>query len=270
MLSLEDIKYQPFIPRIIQQNLKEYKDQQDLLNEIYKKDSRNKKYSNLSFEWTKTADSIEINLDLGNDIFDYEKLLLVPIEIHVKKLYPAMNIPDKFNIYSNAYFNKLFLKYNQNYQFFIGEKEIIDSIYYNGEKNISMAFRQYIIIDKFNDLIQFQEVPILKKNEELLEIDIEKLIPNYEYFPSLKNIKLFNLIVNQNRLNLIEKINNFCEQNNKKIFWIMGKEGIGETITLQYFTIMRKKHKSIYLNLKLLNTMNNKTDHQLKKYFLKK
>ena len=268
MLSFEDLKYQPFIPRIIQQNLKEYNEQQDLLNEIYKKDSKNKKYSDLSFGWTKKLDSVAVNLDLGNDIFDYEELLLVPIEIHVKKLYPTMNVPDKFNIYSNSYFNKLFLKYNQNYQFFIEDKEIIDPINYNGEKKIEMVFRQYITIDKFNDLIEFQDVPNLKKNEEIIEINIEKLCPNYEYFSSLKNKKLFKLIVNQNRLNLIEKINNFCEQNNKKIFWLMGKEGIGKTITLQYFTIMKKNHKSIYLNLKLLNTMNSKVD-QLKKIFFK-
>ena len=176
MLSFEDLKYQPFIPKIIQQNLKEYNEQQDLLNEIYKKDSKNKKYSDLSFGWTKNLDSVAVYLDLGNDIFDYEKLLLVPIEIHVKKLYPTMNVPDKFNIYSNSYFNKLFLKYNQNYQFFIEDKEIIDPINYNGEKKIEMVFRQYITIDKFNDLIEFQDVPNLKKNEEIIEINIENFV----------------------------------------------------------------------------------------------
>ena len=117
MITLESLKIPPFTPRIIQQMLSNYDEQKILLNLIYEsnKDSGKKEYTNFSFDWNKNPDlvSMDVFLNYGNDEqTNYEKLLLVPIEVNVKKLYPTMNIPSIFNIYSNEYFFRLLSNYN--------------------------------------------------------------------------------------------------------------------------------------------------------------
>ena len=280
MITFESLKNPPFVPTIIKRIPIKYKEQQNLLDLIYNGGNPSGKqvYSNHSLEWKENRELASIDVYLNDNLeWRYEKFFLVPIKVKIQKLYEAMDIPNEFNIYSKDNFFDLLMKYNENYQFFIQvkkeakiiEKEIIDFENFNYEKNIIMKFRQYISKEKFNELILYENIPFLSnQTTNILEIDIEKMIPNFEYFSTVKKCKLFKLIINKKRLALIDKINKFCEQNNKKIFWLMGKDGIGKTITLQYFTILKKNQKAIYINLKLLFD-SGEDINKLKKIFFK-
>ena len=91
-----------------------------------------------------------------------------------------------------------------------------------------------------------------KIEEEIFEIEKLRLSPYFDDIikePQAGNY--FKLIINENRLKLIRKINEFWVSSNL-FYVIMGTDGIGKTTTLFYFINYIHYYRVLYLNLKLI------------------
>ena len=106
-----------------------------------------------------------------------------------------------------------------------------------------IEFAKYIIREKHN----------LSLIETVINIDKKFLSLYYEEicFDSDKNESKVDLVLEKNRIEFINKINDFLVSND--IFYlILGTDGIGKTITLLYYTsLLINDYKNLYLNLKL-------------------
>ena len=92
----------------------------------------------------------------------------------------------------------------------------------------------------------------IKIEEEIFEIEKLRLSPYFDDIikePQAGNY--FKLIINENRLKLIRKINEFWVSSNL-FYVIMGTDGIGKTTTLFYFINYIHYYRVLYLNLKLI------------------
>ena len=145
------------------------------------------------------------------------------------------------------------------------------SLKINGEtKNyIEMDYNKNNIIELENILIEekelknFKNYTLKKNNNKILKEDIitlEKSKMSF-YFDDItfsdKSEKNFKLVLDKNRLRLMDSINKFLNSDNL-FYLIMGTEGIGKTITLLYFSSFLQDYKILYLNLKLIMTKKSK------------
>ena len=241
MLDLEKLKNKPFIPKIISDNLKNIDEQKELLKLIYQDEKGKKNYSNSLFEWEKGTEYIGLYL---NDGEDYEELLNNPITIHFKKINGKIDIPNEIQIYSNKYLSELLVKYKDNYQFYINEKEINDLSEYNKEK-IIMKIRQYVTEIEFNKLIKCEKISLISKEEKeitkIIPIDTSKLLANSKYFMNIKTEENFQLIINEKRLDLINNINKFFESKDKKNILVNGPRRYWKINNFSIFDNIGKK-----------------------------
>ena len=67
-----------------------------------------------------------------------------------------------------------------------------------------------------------------------------------------KEQKTFNLLIDSNRIELMNRIDKFFISENL-FYWIIGTDGIGKTITMLVYSSLVKNFKILYLNLKLFN-----------------
>ena len=85
-----------------------------------------------------------------------------------------------------------------------------------------------------------------------------------KYFIRVK--KTLNIIFDQNRVKLINKITEFLDSENK-FYLILGTDGIGKTVTVLYYTAsFSEKYKNLYLNLKFF--LKNECDKRMLKKIL--
>ena len=108
----------------------------------------------------------------------------------------------------------------------------------------SQKFQDTIV--NYNNLPKLQGSKIIKINPLLLSYYF------YHIFPD--NIGLnnkFSLIINEERKQFIEKLNNYVEFD-KTFLWIVGSDGIGKSISLMYYSINAKENV-LYFNLKLFD-----------------
>ena len=119
-------------------------------------------------------------------------------------------------------------------------------------------FKKYIIRPKTELPLKESVIKINKKSLSLYFEDI--------CFSSDKNDENIDLILDKNRIEFINNINEFLISGNV-FYLILGNNGIGKTITLLYYTSsIINKYGKLYLNLKLF--LNNKKDkNKLKEIF---
>lgn len=128
--------------------------------------------------------------------------------------------------------------------------------------------------------INFEEVKYINAKKELLfedenfkryiyrkitTIKLKKGVQSIEkelisfYFDEIilndKSNKNFNVIIDDNRLELMERINKFFYSQDL-FYWIMGSDGIGKTVTVLVFSSLLRKYKILYLNVKLFYKKN--------------
>jgi len=83
-----------------------------------------------------------------------------------------------------------------------------------------------------------------------IEIDPLFLSSNfYDIFPEVEKTTNFELILNDKRKILLNKLKSFLESD-KNYYWLIGSDGIGKSISLLYFSSL-KDYQIIYFNLKL-------------------
>ena len=94
-----------------------------------------------------------------------------------------------------------------------------------------------------------------------------KLSPNFSLIEKeLKPENSFEIILSENRKNLLTKLFEFENSEDKIFYYILGSEGIGKSITFQYFSCISTQ-KILYLNLKLFTHL--KTTKEIKDCFFK-
>ena len=147
--------------------------------------------------------------------------------------------------------NKYDLKINGNKidkNLVLGKSKII-SIEIESKPDLEAEnFKKYIIRER-NTLFQEET----KIEDEIIEIEKLRLSP---YFNNIikdsQTDKYFKFIFNENRLQLIRKINEFWISDDL-FYVIMGTDGIGKTTTLLYFMNYIHDYNILYLNLKLIH-----------------
>ena len=162
---------------------------------------------------------------------------------------------DEIKIYSLAHLETIFNYYKKKYSFLIDDL-IINELPSNFKKNdIIMTVKFFQIEKKILDIfLEFdkkkeKENFNLIENNNLKEINPLLLSPNFYEINSNEILtENFKLIINSQRKNLFEKIDNFMIS--KKLYYlIIGNDGIGKTISFLYYSLI-SEFDVIYLNLK--------------------
>ena len=110
---------------------------------------------------------------------------------------------------------------------------------YNGENY--NKFKKYILGNN-GELMKENKILTIQKSSLSFYFDIIS--------KSNKNEKNFKLIIDENRINLFEKINKFY--NSDFLFYlILGSNAIGKTISFIYYSSCIYEYRVLYLNLKL-------------------
>ena len=146
------------------------------------------------------------------------------------------------------------IKENNKYDLEINHDE---NLIYNKSKITSIRINSRIDFEdkNFKEYITRENDYIFKdKLKEIKVMEIDKPILSLYFDEIIKDPKTnnkFKIIINENRIKLIEKINDFW--NSEDIFYvIMGTDGIGKTTTLLlYSSYVHNDYKVLYLNLKL-------------------
>ena len=133
------------------------------------------------------------------------------------------------------------------------------------------VFRNYDLNNKYEDLIN--------NEEEFTQFDIDKeILEPYFLFIEKKEIakkigieKMKNFkknllenklafIINKERRNFISKLDNYIQVDiQKEPMIIIGNDGVGKSLTLQFYTLLEKEgFKKLYFNLKLLKFCKNR------------
>ena len=111
-------------------------------------------------------------------------------------------------------------------------------------KKVNEGIGEYILRQK-NELPSKETIIEIEKKNLSLYFDEICISPD-------KNCKCFSLLLEETRIEFINKINIFLDS--EKIFYlILGTDGIGKTISLLYYTSsFFNNYRNLYLNLKLL------------------
>ncbi len=149
---------------------------------------------------------------------------------------------------------------------FLKEKDYL--IFLNGEifDNKKLSYMQSNKIEakyKGEDYNNFKKYILgnngyLTKEKKILTLQKSSLSFYFDIISkSNQNESNFKLIIDENRINLFEKINKFYDS--EFIFYlIMGTDGIGKTISFIYYSSCIYEYRVLYLNLKLYRLYNPK------------
>ena len=175
-------------------------------------------------------------------------------ELFILKNPVTLSVEDKIKDLKIFTLNQM----NNILEMFSNQKYII---YLNGEeynsKNLSYTKCNKIEVKyKGNDYNEFKKY-ISGNNGKLIKepkiLTLEKSSLSF-YFDQIsksnKNEKEFKLIIDENRINLFKKINEFYTSN-LLFYLIMGTDGIGKTISFIYYSSCIYEYRILYLNLKL-------------------
>lgn len=202
-------------------------------------------------------------------------LLYKPITLDIEDL----NLSTKnIVIYSELQMKMAIFRYKFNYNFVDSNNQILDDAKeYKEIKAVKVIKKKIYDIDNQNfkdTIIDYNNLQKLQ-NSKIIIINPLLLSYNFYYiFPDNIGLKNeFSLIINEERKQFIEKLNNFVESD-KTILWIVGSDGIGKSISLMYYSIYEKENV-LYFNLKLFDEKKNNSleyfaNEIIKYYYLKK
>ena len=201
----------------------------------------------LNFKNKKDSNIIEVSLE-KNDKIEIINILKneIKIEIENKKPFAINTIEQCLGIV-----NQLGIKYNINID---GNNNIdFTEIDYNKIKIIKADIKknEFDIFKNFT----FRKDKLTKDitkgikyiKKELFSLNFGKICKHDE------SQDTFNLVIDENRIQFIESINDFLEKNDYLFYWILGADGIGKSITILYYTMTKMikiNYKKIYFNLK--------------------
>ena len=227
-------------------------------------------YANLYTKDSKLPDEIEIEkefeTDKGTKIIAQKNECLVEFEILFDKVEIYKDNLFLTNIYSVEQLNKIiFMIINNNkYDLKINGNKFDKNISDRQTKIIKIEVESKIDLEvgKLKDYILRERNDIFLKEtieEKVIEMDKDRLSP---YFNSIikepQTSNYFKLVMNENRLKLIKKVEDFWISTNL-FYVIMGTDGIGKTTSFLFFSsYMHNDYNVLYLNLKLFLEKNSK------------
>ena len=237
---------------------------QCIWEKLYRKDS-------------KLPDKIEIEkkceTDKGTKIFAYKNENIEEFEILYNKVTIYKDNSSITNIYSVEQLNMVIsmIINNNKYDLKIDGNKFDKNIDNRQSKIIKIEIESKINLgaENFKDYITRERNDIFDKEtieEKVIEMKKYRLSP---YFDSIikepQTGDYFKLVMNENRLKLIKKIDKFWES--KDLFYVlMGTDGIGKTTTILYFINYIHNYNVFYLNLKLIS---NKEKQEAEDIFFK-
>ena len=208
-----------------------------------------------------------VNKDKQSNLFQFYKN---PVELKIEE--------KEFNLYTFQQCNSILSKFCLNdYSIFVNDLEIkndeeesnkdidIETIKSINIKKMKYSqkineeeFKKYIIRPKIE--LPLKE-SIIKVNKKCLSLYFDDIC-----FTSDKNEDSIDLILDKNRIEFINNLNEFLISSNA-FYLILGNHGIGKTITFLYYTSsIINKYRKLYINLKLF--LNNEKDkNKLKEIF---
>ena len=208
-----------------------------------------------------------VNKDKQSNLFHFYKN---PVDLKIEE--------KEYHLYTLQQCNYIFSKFTLNkYTIFINNEEIkIDEEESNKDTDIetikSITIKKFKYSQKINEeefkkyIIRPKiELPlkesIIKVNKKCLSLYFDDIC-----FTSDKNEDSIDLILDKNRIEFINNLNEFLISSNA-FYLILGNHGIGKTITFLYYTSsIINKYRKLYINLKLF--LNNKKDkNKLKEIF---
>lgn len=164
-----------------------------------------------------------------------------------KKFYFFFSKNVLFRVYSGKYLKKV--------------KEILDKDY-----KIDKAEKGYNLYPKIYTL--FSLLSKRMKVEQLIcpciiELKMQELDPfQIDENEGLKNEQLFTLIYNNKRKEFISEIENYVSSDKKGPMFFVGNDGIGKTISLQFYSFLISEDIKLYINFEIMNKIG------FKRYFL--
>ena len=210
-----------------------------------------------------------VNKDKQSNLFQFYKN---PVELRIEE--------KEFNLYTFQQCNSILSKFALNdYSIFVNDLEIkndeeesnkdidIETIKSINIKKMKYSqkineeeFKKYIIRPKIE--LPLKE-SIIKVNKKCLSLYFDDIC-----FTSDKNEDSIDLILDKNRIEFINNLNEFLISSNA-FYLILGNHGIGKTITFLYYTSsIINKYRKLYINLKLfLNNEKDKNKLKLNDYF---
>ena len=194
--------------------------------------------ANKKLIYKKLKDKIEIIFEDKN--FDLYKEPIVFINEKNENLFKIYNDSDLI------YKKQILEQINDEYDFYLPNK---DKITFNdvgkaGEKTIKLKKK----INEYENIFK----PLctrLSTEDKNLTINTNCLLPDGSQSLFIEPNSEFKLIIG-NRIDLINKIVDFMENNKKLILKIYGSDGIGKSVTFLYFMSIKTDYKIIYFNLK--------------------
>ena len=257
------------------------------IEDIYDKSKKFKdslkdyKIGNKSFllEFSKINEhECEMSINFNNS-FEYScNLLFEPLKLNLEEL----NLSTKdILLYSPNQIKQLIHFYNSDYIFLDQDKNNIDeNTDYKSLKKITINKIEEFGLNN-NNFIEAKKKAIdffenIASNKQKNTIDIYPFLLSfnfYEIFVEHLKGESFKLILNEDRKNFIQKIENFLSSS-KRFLWIVGSDGIGKTISLMYFSLMNPDNV-FYINLKFLHKNSDKikeylTNELIRPFYLRK
>ena len=165
---------------------------------------------------------------------------------------------DDLYIYTKEQLDYLIYYYKENYRFIDDKNNYLensndykDIISINFVKKNNFEFTDNIYIEFKNKANAFLDQKEANEKNDIIEIDPIILSFNFKaIFPKILIDKSFELILNEERKNFLEKIKQFL-YSQKRYLWLVGSDGIGKTISLMYYALINCD-SVFYINLKLL------------------
>lgn len=108
---------------------------------------------------------------------------------------------------------------------------------------------------------RFDEEELINSN--IIELPTQGLDPfQIDENDESKNGNLFNLIYNNERKDFIEEIKEYVSSNKIEPMMIVGNDGIGKSVSLKFYSLLKFKYIKLYINFEVMNKIG------FKKYYL--
>ena len=156
-----------------------------------------------------------------------------------------------FKIFTEEDLSSVIYLLKSTYGFLENDKVIqIENIKFNSTKEIVLVPYLYTIFVKLS-----WENSGLKELKEFDELEIDPFIlePYLKLIDENKTMKKFNLIINKERINFIETIVEYINlKNTNEPMIIIGNDGIGKSVSLQYLSNLNLDYPVLYFNFKMM------------------
>ena len=159
-----------------------------------------------------------------------------------------------FRIFTEENLNSITNLLKSTYLFFDKENNIIkiENIKFDSTKEIFLVpFIYSIFVELSSQYIDLKELK--EEDFDFIEIDPFILEPYYALIDEEKTASKFNFIKSQERINFIEEILEYIKLNNTyEPMVIIGNDGIGKSVSLQYLSNFNLDFPILYFNFKFM------------------